>query len=95
MISLCLKYPPTYGGKDAERSYNEERGTWRGGEYPSLSAGSLIGNRDESSIVKQPFVCSTLWFLLLFLFFDFGGLGLDFAGTGKGPVLFTLKRMLG
>ena len=62
------------------------------GTYPSLCAGSLICNRDESSVIQQTFLCAALGRLLLLLFLDFGSLRLDFTGTGEGAVLFTLHK---
>ena len=64
------------------------------GTYSSLCAGSLISHSDESSVVEQTLVCSALWLLLLLLFLDFGSLRLDFTGTGKRAVLFTLDKAL-
>ena len=66
----------------------------RSGNYSPLCTGSLISNSDESSVVEQTLVCSALWLLLLLLFLDFGSLRLDFTGTGKRAVLFTLDTAL-
>ena len=38
------------------------------------------------TVVDNSLLCPTLWGLLLFLFFDLGGLRLDLTGTGKRTV---------
>jgi hypothetical protein len=63
------------------------------GTYSSLLTRSLIRNSDESSVIEQTFICATFWFLLFLLFLDFGGLRLDFTGTGERAVLFTLLML--
>jgi len=53
MISHLFEIPPHQMGERRGKIAQRRQGNVESGAvYPSLSTGSLIGNRDESSIVK-------------------------------------------